>query len=96
MVTGLYVTVASQNETSYLKTCEKVVACGGPGKENLTSHLFLTSSQTASMQLAQLGSILGIAAIGLGLVGVVYGVYIHPSVRPRASSQPERPTATGA
>lgn len=96
LLVGVYVTVASQNEISYLKTCEKPIACGGPGQENLTSHLFLTSSQTASMQLAQLGSVLGIAAIAFGLVGVAYGVYIHPSVRPQPPSQPKPGKATGA
>lgn len=85
LAVGVYAAIASQNEMSYLKTCEKPVACGGTGQGNLTSHLFLTSSQTASLQLAQLGWVLGIAAIGLGLVGMIYAVYIHPS-RVRTSS----------
>lgn len=79
---GLYAAQASQSQMSYIKSCEKPVACGGPGQGNLTSHLFLTSSQTASLQLAELGWVLGVAAIGFGLVGVIYGLYIHPGRRP--------------
>jgi len=74
---GGYAVLASQNEMNYIKSCERPVACGGPGQGNLTSRAFLTSAQTASLQEAQLGWAVGIGVLALGLVSASYGIYLY-------------------
>ena len=81
---GAYAVLASQNEMSYIKSCERAVACGGPGQGNLTSRAFLTSAQTASLQEAQVGWAVGVGVLALGLASGAYGVYLYLQGRPES------------
>ncbi len=73
VLAGVYVISVSQSQMNYVRSCEKPVACGTVG--NPVAQTFLTSSLTASLQQAQLGYVLGITALGMGLVSVAYGTY---------------------
>ena len=78
LVAGIYTVVASQNEMSYVKSCERPVACGTAGApENAVPRFFLTSSLTVSLQEAQAAWAVGIAVLAAGLVSITYGVYVY-------------------
>jgi len=82
---GGYAVVASQDALNYIKSCEHVVAtCTTAGNPRPT--MFLSSSLTSSLQEAQGVWLLSIALLGIGIAIVVYGIYLHPSVRGQAAS----------
>lgn len=80
---GAYAIWTSQNEIDYVHSCAKAVACGTP--QNVTSKVFLTPALSTSLWEAQLGYVVGILMLGVGLVLVVYGVYLHPERRSGAA-----------
>ena len=92
-VLGAYTILASQSQMNYDKSCAKPVACGTI--TNPRPELFMSKSTALSLQEAELTWVLGAAAVGLGLLSAVYGIYLHPERR--APSQPVKspePTAS--
>ena len=80
VLAGAYAILASQNEINYVNSCEKPVSCGSI--VNPAPKIFLSSSLTLSLQQAQVGLVLGSLAVGLGLVCLVYGIYLYTQARP--------------
>lgn len=91
IVGGAYAAVSAQSAINYDKSCEHPVAC--TTKPN-PRPLGLSSALTASLEEAQAVQLLGIVLIGGGLAAVVYGVYIHPSIRKARSTQAPRKEAS--
>ena len=97
LAVGAYAVWAGQNEMSYIKSCEQVVACGGIGAK-AAPQFFLTAAQEASLQQAQLEWVAGIVVGVAGVACIVYGTYLHPERRGQAlvtgpstaSAQPQK------
>ncbi len=75
VVAGTYTIMASQDAIDYVNSCGKPVSCGTA--KNPAPQSFLTSDLTTLLQEAQLAWVVGIGALGLGLVSVTYGVYLY-------------------
>ncbi len=71
---GGVTTWTSQSTISYCQGLIKTVACGAGNVGPAQPRFFMSPADAVTLQEAELAWVVGLALVGLGLIGVAYGV----------------------